>query len=79
MQYVPEDWVYTYFRYDNNQTVMVMMNTAAEEKTVEVSRFSERTNGFRRARNIVTSSAHEFSNNSWKIPAKTIWILNLER
>jgi glycosidase len=79
MQYVPEDWVYTYFRYDNSQTVMVMMNTAAEEKTVDITRFSERTNGFRKATNVVTSTAHVFSNNKWKIPPKTIWVLKLER
>ncbi|MCU7551555.1 glycoside hydrolase family 13 protein [Chitinophagaceae bacterium LB-8] len=79
MQYVPEDWVYTYFRYDNNQTVMVIMNTATEEKTIDVSRFSEQTNGFRKAVNVVTSSSNEFSNIKWIIPAKTLWVLNLEK
>jgi neopullulanase len=78
MQYVPEDWVYIYFRYDNNQTVMVVMNTAIEEKTVDVTRFVERTNGFSKAANIVTSASHGLTG-SWKIPGKTIWVLELEK
>lgn len=79
MQYVPEDWVYTYFRYDQNQTVMVVMNTAAETKTVDLNRFSERINGFRKAVNVVTSFSLALSETNWKIPPKTIWVLNLEK
>ena len=32
MQYVPQDGLYVYFRYDANQTVMCVMNTADKEK-----------------------------------------------
>ena len=76
MQYVPEDWVYTYFRYDDKQTVMVVMNTANEEKSIDPKRFSERTKGFSGARNI-TNKKLEDLNSLWKVPAKTIWILEL--
>lgn len=76
MQYVPEDGVYTYFRYNNNQTVMVVMNTAGSEKTITTDRFSERTKGFRTAKNIVTGDASNLSG-QWKIPGKTIWIMEL--
>ena len=34
MQYVPQDGVYVYFRYDDKQTIMVVMNTAKENKTI---------------------------------------------
>jgi glycosidase len=46
MQYVPEDGVYVYFRYDAKQTVMVVMNTSKTNKQINLARFEERTNGF---------------------------------
>jgi len=76
MQYVPEDWVYTYFRYDDKQTVMVVMNTAGEERTIDPKRFSERIKGFTKARNI-TNAKQEDLDTKWKLPAKSIWILEL--
>jgi neopullulanase len=78
MQFFPEDWVYTYFRYDDKQTVMVVMNTSTEEKTLDTKKYSERTTGFAKARNITTSANYELST-SWKIPAKTVWIMELQK
>jgi len=52
MQFVPEDGVYVYFRYDAAQTIMVIMNTAKEKKTVSLSRFTERTSGFSKMQEI---------------------------
>ena len=34
MQYVPDDGLYVYFRYDAKQTVMVVMNTSKTDKTI---------------------------------------------
>lgn len=76
MQYVPEDGLYTYFRYDNKQSVMVVMNTADYEKSVHLLTYKERTEGFAKARNIVTSAVHQLQT-EWKIPAKSIWVLEL--
>jgi glycosidase len=78
MQYVPQNGTYTYFRYNDNQTVMVVANTSNEEKTVDPKRFSERTNGFAKAKNIVTSETNELSA-TWKVPAKSIWIMELTK
>jgi glycosidase len=78
MQYVPQDWVYTYFRYDQNQTVMVIMNTGAGEKTIDPQRFAERIKGFTSARNILSSVSNKLDE-KWIVPGKTIWILELER
>ena len=54
MQFVPEDAVYVYFRYDASQTVMVVMNTSKVKKQVALKRFAERTNGFSKMRDIIT-------------------------
>jgi glycosidase len=54
MQFVPEDGVYTYFRYDEERTIMVLLNTANTERTVDTRRFAERMQGFAQARNVIT-------------------------
>ena len=69
MQYVPEDGVYTYFRYTDKQTVMVVMNTSKTDKTISFSKYAERTNGFTQATNIITNTKtdlKEFTLGSYK-------------
>lgn len=69
MQFLPEDGVYTYFRYDANQTIMVVMNTAKEDRKVSLNKYTERTSGFTRYRNVITKEAGElkdFSLGSYK-------------
>jgi glycosidase len=77
VQYAPEDWVYTYFRYDNKSTVMIIMNTSNDEKTIRPSRFSDVTKGFTKAKNITAGWTADVTANEWKVPGKTIWILEL--
>ena len=62
MQYVPVDGVYVYFRYDDKQTIMVVMNTAKETKTVAIERFTERVKGFTKMKNIMTSEVTDIKN-----------------
>ncbi|RYY86280.1 MAG: alpha-amylase [Chitinophagaceae bacterium] len=76
MQYLPQDAVYTYFRYDAKSTVMVIMNTSADEKTVDPLHFTERITGFSSAKNINTNTSMSLGE-KWKVPGKTIWILEL--
>jgi len=52
MQFTPQDGVYVYFRYNAGQTVMVIMNTAKEKRSVHLKRFEERTTGFSKMKNI---------------------------
>jgi glycosidase len=54
MQFAPEDGVYVYFRYDDKQTVMIVMNTAKETKLISIKRFEERTKAFSKMKNINT-------------------------
>lgn len=77
MQYLPQDWVYTYFRYDTKSTVMVVMNTSTDEKTVDPQYFTERVKGFRNAKSITSGTSLSLSG-KWKIPGKTIWVLELQ-
>ena len=56
MQYVPQNGVYVYFRYDDTQTVMCVVNTNAEAATIDLSRFSERMKGFTKAYDVATGN-----------------------
>lgn len=56
MQFLPVDGVYVYFRYDAAQTIMCVMNTTAETKTIDLSRFEERMKGFSKATDITTGA-----------------------
>lgn len=76
MQYIPEDGVYVYFRYDGNQTVMCVMNTNTTEKTIDTNRFSERTNGFKKGIDIPTGKAYELGG-SLKLRPMSMLVLNL--
>ncbi|QQS29635.1 MAG: glycoside hydrolase family 13 protein [Sphingobacteriales bacterium] len=49
MHYVPQDGLYVYFRYDEHQTVMCIMNTSDKAKVVNFADYAERTQGFSHA------------------------------
>ncbi|WP_324674222.1 glycoside hydrolase family 13 protein [Hymenobacter sp. GOD-10R] len=79
MQFIPQDNVYTYFRYDEQgNTVMVMLNGNKDAKTVDGARFAERTNGYSGGTEI-TSGAAVPSLKSFTIPAHTAWVVELRK
>lgn len=49
MQFIPQNGVYVYFRYDAKQTVMCVMNTNDQPSTIDLSRFAERMKGYTKA------------------------------
>ena len=59
MQYVPDDGVYVYFRYDAKQTVMVVMNTSKTDKTISFDKYKERTAGFTGYTDVITKTQSE--------------------
>jgi glycosidase len=56
MQYLPVDGLYTYFRYDAKQTIMIVMNTGDKEMLVDPSRYKERVSGFSKMKEITKGS-----------------------
>lgn len=54
MQFVPENSIYVYFRYDSDKTVMVILNANDTPVTVPTARYRERTGGFSTAKNVLT-------------------------
>jgi glycosidase len=78
MQFVPENGIYTYFRYNPEKTVMVVMNTSEKEETVNTERYKERMAGFGSATNIATGEAVASLQNL-TLPAKTTLVLELKK
>ena len=54
MQYAPVEGLYVYFRYDNDQTIMVTMNISKESKNISPGNYLERIAGFSKMKNILT-------------------------
>ncbi|MBF9238092.1 glycoside hydrolase family 13 protein [Hymenobacter sp. BT683] len=78
MQYLPQDGVYVYFRYDATGTVMVATNTTDKVVALPTARFSERTRGFAKARNVLTGESLS-SLTTLQLPAKTAVVLELQK
>ena len=74
MQYLPKDGLYIYFRYDEKQTIMCVMNTDEKERSIDFDDYAERTKGFTKATDIVTGQT---TNSKFQIPAKAMWVLEL--
>jgi glycosidase len=56
MQFVPENGLYVYFRYNeaNSKAVMIAMNTNAEPITFATNRFKEQLKYYKTGKNIIT-------------------------
>jgi len=77
-QFIPRDDVYVYFRWDDDDTVMVVLNAAAEARTLGLGRFAERTGGYASGRDVVTGDAVDLTRPTLTVPARTAWVLELE-
>jgi len=75
MQYIPEQGVYVYFRYDAQKTVMVVYNSREKEQTITTERYGERINGAAKARNVITGDTMDLS--KLTLPAKATLVLEL--
>jgi neopullulanase len=79
MQYVPENGVYIYFRYDDKQTVMCVMNqNDSLTSTVDLSRLTERTKGFTKAVDVVTGETFNLGATLATQP-KSLMVLELRK
>ena len=76
MQYLPENGLYVYFRYDASGTVMVASNTTDKAATLPTARFAERMAGFTKARNVLTGE-NLGSLATLQLTAKTAVVLEL--
>jgi glycosidase len=76
-QFIPENGIYVFFRYNNEKTIMVIANNNRETKELNLSRFKEMLSGKISCREI-TSSTKFSVQNSISIPSKTVFVLELQ-
>ncbi len=76
MQFVPEKGIYVYFRYNNEKTVMVVMNTNEQAEELTITRFEERIGRYKTAVNIVTDE--QLPLHKLQLAAKTTYIFELQ-
>ncbi len=76
MQFVPENGIYVYFRYSEEQTVMIIVNTNKEDQTINTNRYSEKTKGFTKAKNVITDDIIDIS--ELKLEKRSTTILELQ-
>jgi neopullulanase len=79
MQFIPENGVYVYFRYDNNQTVMCVMNTNENQASINLTRFAERMKDYTKALDVATGTVFNLENNSLTLGGKYLLVMELKK
>jgi glycosidase len=77
-QFIPENNLYVYFRYNAKETVMVVLNNSDKEtRTITRDRYLEAMNGFTHGYEVITGAEiNDLS--SFKISPKTAMIIELK-
>lgn len=78
MHFVPENDMYVYFRYNDQKTVMVVLNKNKESKELSTARFSEIIHGYTHGTDII--SAIQIADiRKFLVPARSAMIIELEK
>jgi len=76
--YVPEDGLYVYFRYNNSESVMVILNNNdTKSSTVTKDKYIESLNGFSKGYEVITGKTID-DLTSFEILPKTAMIIDLK-
>ena len=75
-QYVPENDVYVYFRYNDKERIMVVMNNNETDKAINTSRFAESIGKCISGKDVMTDKVYDL-HTSIVVPAQTALILEL--
>jgi glycosidase len=77
-QFIPENNLYVYFRYNDKESVMVVLNNSDKEtRTITRERYAEALDGFTHGSDVITGS--EINDlTSFKIAPKTAMIIELK-
>ena len=75
--FLPEVGTYVFFRYDDEQKVMVVFNKNNKETSLDLDRFAEMLAGVTSGKDILTGENHSLAN-SLQVPARGVMVLELE-
>lgn len=77
LQYIPENNVYVYFRYNQDKRVMVVINNNPEAQTINLQRFSEGLAGAVTGTDILTDTEVGLKDNL-EVEGKTSYVIELK-
>ncbi|MBF0693862.1 MAG: glycoside hydrolase family 13 protein [Flavobacterium sp.] len=60
-QYVPQDNVYVYFRYNSEKTVMVIINNSTKNQTLNTDRFAQNIKNFKSGTDVISGKTVNLS------------------
>jgi len=75
-QFIPQDGIYVFFRYDEEDAVMVVINKNKENRKLDLTRFQEVLKDYRRGKNVVTKKVFLLEEGI-DVPGKTALVLEL--
>lgn len=76
LHYLPYDNVYVYFRYNDKESVMVIINNAPEAKTFKTARFSEGIKNYKNGKDVLTGKSINLASDI-TIDPKSVLVLEL--
>ena len=77
MHFAPDNGSYVYFRYDDQDSVMVVINKQPEPFELDLGRFAERLQGYNRGREVVSGQHYDLGE-SLVLPARSVMVLDLD-
>ncbi|HKX86793.1 MAG TPA: glycoside hydrolase family 13 protein [Flavobacterium sp.] len=77
MHYIPENNIYVYFRYNDNETVMVVINNNKDKQTLKLDRFKESIKNYTSGKDIVSGEKFD-ATKEMAIEGKSALILELK-
>lgn len=75
-QYLPNNEMYVYFRYNQSESVMVIINQNKEQQNIVLNRFAESLKGFTKGKDIISGKEFQLEK-SLQIAGKTSMVIEL--
>jgi glycosidase len=75
-QFAPEDSTYTWFRHDDRQKIMVIINKADEIRSLDLTRFEEMLDGERQGTDVISGREYPLDA-TLAVPARSALVLEL--
>ena len=75
--YVPDNNVYVYFRYNEKESVMVIINNNSDKQTIKTNRFKESIQNLKSGKEVLSGKTFDL-NNDIEIEGKSALILELK-
>jgi len=76
MHFAPEEATYAYFRYDERDAVMVILNKNDTPHALDLERFAERFEGFHEAHDVLTDAVYPLDR-PLRLPPRSVLVLEL--